>query len=289
MSASPNWSSEEIDKLKEAYPKLGKCQELQDMFPNRPLTGIALKANRLGLKVLNNIRQGRTNKEYLELVEKTNFVPLDEYKGSTVPILHMCGICDHEWLARPQHILKPGARCPMCDITNRRVPINIVDETIKSAGCIRLSEYTGALDTIKLRHKCGYEWDTVYSYIQQGSGCPICNKGFGYSLSKENIPSSATLYLLKLESVEFVCYKIGVTSRDLSIRLKELKSELPLNIRIHIIHKVVDSGINVLKKEKEILSDHLKYKCPYLFNGHTELLDKSIDVELIKRNMNEDI
>lgn len=289
MSASPNWTKEEIEILKEVYPRLGKCEELQKLFPTRPLQAIALKANRLGVKVISNIRIGRTNQEYLDLIEKTNFVPLEVYRGSTVPILHMCGICDHEWLVRPQQVLKVGAKCPVCDLNNRFVSIDKVDAFIKAAECIRLSEYTGSLNSITLQHKCGHKWNTAYSYIQQGSGCPVCNKGFGYSRSKENMPSIATIYLLKLEGPEFSCYKIGVTSRDLSIRLKELKSELPLNIKISTIHTSKDSGVNILKKESNILSNYLKYKSPYTFNGYTELLEISADIELIKRNMNENI
>ena len=53
MAKSPNWSIEEINLLKINYPILGKCQELQDLFPSRPLQGICLKANRIGLKVIN--------------------------------------------------------------------------------------------------------------------------------------------------------------------------------------------------------------------------------------------
>lgn len=77
------WSNEEIDLLKLSYPELGKCAELQALFPNRTLTAITVKASKLGLHVKNNIRKRRTNVEYLELIKDTNFISLDSYKGYT--------------------------------------------------------------------------------------------------------------------------------------------------------------------------------------------------------------
>lgn len=195
MAKSPNWTIIELALLKEKYPVLGRSKELLSLFSNRTIEGICLKANRLGLKTNINLRKRKTNEEYTDLLEKTNFIALEAYKGSTVPIMHMCGICDHEWLTRPQHVLKIGAKCPKCDENTRlatsAVRLIEVAGILEASGFIPLSEYTGALDSIRLKHiHCGYEWNTVYSYIQQGSGCPKCNVGFGY-ITKNNFPEIA--------------------------------------------------------------------------------------------------
>lgn len=290
MAASPNWTKEELDKLSELYPKLGKCKELQEAFPLRALAGICLKASRMGYKVINNIRKGRTNTEYLELMETTNFIPLEEYKGSTVPILHMCGICEHEWFARPQQVLREGSKCPQCDLNNRKNSLDKVDALLNNSGFTRLSEYTGALDLLRVRHNhCGYEWDTVYSYIQQDSGCPLCNKGFGSGISKETLPEIATIYLLRIKTNTEYFLKIGVTSRPIKRRLSEISSRIPNISTMSCLYDTIDTGINILKKEKKILSTFDKFTSISKFDGCTELLDISNNINLIKEIMNENI
>ena len=119
MSKHPNWTNEEKDLLTRSYPVLGKCEELAKLFPTRPLQGICLKANRMGLKVINDIRKGRTNEEYKELLLNTNFEALEPYKGSTELILHKCKGCNTEWYARPQQVLRPNAKCPECATHNK--------------------------------------------------------------------------------------------------------------------------------------------------------------------------
>jgi predicted Zn-ribbon and HTH transcriptional regulator len=290
MSASPNWTKEELDRLKDLYPKIGKCAELQEAFPLRPLTGICLKANRMGYKVINNIRKGRSNIEYLRLIEATDFIPLEEYQGSTVPILHMCGICEHEWLVRPQQVLREGSKCPECDLINRKNSLDKVDALLNNSGFTRLSEYTGALDLIRLKHNhCGYEWDTVYSHIQQESGCPLCNKGFGSGISKETLPEKATIYLLRIKTSTEYFLKIGVTSRPIKRRLSELSSRIPNISTVTCLYDTIDTGINILKKEKKILSAFNKFISISKFEGCSELLDINNDINLIKEIMNENI
>lgn len=277
---SPNWSEEELQLLREKYPIFGKSKELQSIFPNRNLSAICLKASRLGLKVINNIRKGRSNEEYVSLLENTNFIALEPYRGSTVPIKHMCCICDHEWTTRPQHVLKVGAKCPMCDIASRKVSIDTVDSVLKNANIERLSEYTGSLSTIKVRHTiCGHSWNTKYSYIQQGSGCPICNKGFGY-LDQHTLPVDAYFYVLEIilfNGEHFL--KVGITSRSIvDRRINEISSSIGKNlVLIKPLVIARGPGADIIKLEHKILntSTIIKHYSNIQFCGNTEL--KSID------------
>lgn len=291
MSKFPNWTKEELDLLEKEYPRLGGCVELQKLFPSRPLQGITLKANRMGFKVVNNIRKAKTNEEYLAELEKTNFVPLEPYKGSTTLILHMCGICDHEWLARPQNILRVGARCPICDIQHRKdSAYSKVREVLKSANMEQVSNYTGALDKITLKHTvCGYVWDTVYSYIQQGSGCPCCNIGFGSRHSEGAPPARANIYLFKVVTSTDSFYKIGITSREVSRRAIELRARIPDIISLELLYEVEDSGLNIIKKERQVLMSTKGFTPDTKFEGSTELLHLTTDINIVKEIMNENI
>lgn len=278
MAKSPNWTDEEIIILTDFYPILGKCEELQNKFSNRTLNSIGLKASRLGLKVLNNVRKGRTHEEYVTLLTNTNFEVLEKYKGSTELILHRCKMCDTEWYTRPQHALRVNAKCPECTSHNKN-SIEKVDKILDEAGFIRLSDYTGALDKIRLKHKyCGYEWDTVYSYIQQGSGCPVCNIGFGYIYKNDNMPEKAHLYLFKITLNTKVFLKVGITAQNtINLRINSLRKDLNKHgvVQIEVVKDIVMSGMQVLLKEKEILRKYNKYKSNLDFPGKTELLDIS--------------
>lgn len=289
MSIHPSWSAEELQLLKDSYPKLGRCNELQELFPTRSLNGIVLKANRIGLRVIDNIRIGRTNEEYLSLVENTNFIPLEEYAGSTTPILHLCGICDTEWKARPQHILKKGAKCPNCDLLSRKVSDAIVDSTLAKVNLVRHSEYLGSFFDLAVEHiTCKHKFTTKYSYIQQGSGCPVCNTGWAYQGGV--VPSKASLYLLEVTVGEDTFLKIGVTIQPIKRRINTLRSDINKpNTLISLIHMVEHSGETVLKLEHRILKDYSidKYLSTFYFAGCTELLDVSNNIEYIKTIMDD--
>lgn len=288
MAKSPNWTLEEIERLKEVYPSLGRCKELQGMFPNRTLEGICLKANRLGIRVSNPQRKRRTHSEYLELLNNTNFICLEEYSGSTVSILHMCCICDHVWKVRPQGVLRPGARCPICDLKARKTPISMVDDTLSAQSITRISEYIGALDSLTVTHdECGHTWTTKYSYIQQGSGCPMCNKGFGY-LNTKDVCGIATLYLLEITTKTETFLKIGVTLQPLQRRISNIKCELGINhVSICTLHTVKSAPKRILELETRVLNNpkFIRYCTKLEFAGKTELLSIDNNISEIKNEM----
>lgn len=273
-----NWTIEELDLLKEIYPKLGKCDKLLEHFPGRTKEAIALKANRIGLKVINNIRQLRTHPWYVEQLLEIDspIIPLEEYRGSTTPILHECGTCGHTWKTRPQAILRPGALCPLCSKKSQLLSIKEVDEVITKAGCIRLSPYEGSLKPLKVKHSCGHVWVTKYSHIQQGSGCPVCNKGFGY-INKDQYPDNAFLYILEIilwGGEHFV--KIGVTvRRDIQQRINEIVASIGSDkvLTVKPILIAQGEGAIVLQAEQDILRDKSieKYITSISFCGSTEL------------------
>lgn len=289
MAKAPNWTAEELNILKTEYPVHGCTKELLEKLPGRNSTGIGIKARRLGLVIENNPRKRRTHAEYVELLETSNFEVLGTYSGSTTPIKHRCKICNHEWDTRPQHALRENAHCPKCDYKNRCNSIEKVDLVLNRAGFERLSEYTGALDKITLKHSyCGHVWDTAYSHIQQGSGCPVCNRGFGYI--SQDTPESATLYLLRIYCKDSVFLKVGVTVQPIKKRINALKCRLGIVCdEIEILHTVADSGKNVLKKEAKILAKFITHLAMNKFEGHTECLSISNNIDEIIEVMNENI
>ena len=57
----------------------------------------------------------RTHIEYEQLLmqKESSSIPLEDYKGARIPILHICIACDYEWKIKPDHVLS-GHGCPRC-------------------------------------------------------------------------------------------------------------------------------------------------------------------------------
>lgn len=58
--------------------------------------------------------QKKTHEEYLNelFLKEINYIPLEIYKGSLIPIIHTC-INDHLWSVSPNNVLK-RRQCPEC-------------------------------------------------------------------------------------------------------------------------------------------------------------------------------
>lgn len=293
MAKSPNWTKHEIVILQDKYPVLGANNEILEFLPGRNLKGINIKASRLGLKVLNPWNKKLTTNTYREKLASINSTidVLGEYILSGVAILHKCKLCNIEWLARPDNIMNSKSTCPKC-ATARRAETNTLDLeevlfTMEVNGFKLLSEYTHSKRKIKVEHiSCGYVWETIYNHIQQGSGCPICNIGFGYGKNKENIPDNAYIYLFNIVTKTESFLKIGITSLDISHRTYSLHSNIPGILSIRLEHLYEDSGLNILLKEKAILQKFTKHYTELVFPGYTELLALSNNIEDIKKAMN---
>lgn len=277
MAKSPNWTKEELKDLAEYYPILGGDKLIEDFFPGRNARAIALKASRLGIKFENNPRERRTHEEYLQLLLElgSQFTPLEKYSSSTEPISHVCSNCSYVHIIRPQQLLKGSTFCPGCSSTSGMLSEEVVIETLSKSNLIKLTEYKGSLQDITLKHNtCGHEWVTKYSYIQQGSGCPKCNKGFGY-LVKDSLPDEAYMYLLSITVSKDTFIKLGITSRrNLDRRKREISSSIHLNTgvlpSISLICSFKGDGKSILGIEQDILNKVPHYECPIKFVGYKE-------------------
>lgn len=213
----------------------------------------------------------KSHEQYVLELEGTNFSALEEYKGCKTKSLHRCNICGLEWLVRPNQLRRQGCRCPSCDLKARTLSDSKVAEVLLTNGLIKSSEYLGALKPLSVKSTlCGHSWTTTYAILQQGSGCPICSRGFGY-LNKDSIPSSAILYVLNFDN-QFM--KIGITTRSLSRRIRELKSRSKI-CSIEPLYTITSTGYNILELERILLNGSIKFSYKDKFEGSTELV--SID------------
>lgn len=124
------------------------------------------------------------HEEYVKRVSEINpdIEVVGEYINNCTPILHRCKIDGHEWMARPNQILR-GIGCPLCgaeksaDKRKKTHEQYVKDVEEINQGIEVVDEYID--DTTKILHKCkldGYEWMAKPNNILHGKGCPRCAK-----------------------------------------------------------------------------------------------------------------
>lgn len=123
-----------------------------------------------------------SHEQYIQKLSITNatVIPLEEYKGMKVPILHECLIHNIKWRAMPESILR-GCGCTECKVEKIRNKLSkthkqYVFELYKiNPNIIPIEQYINA--STPTMHRClicGYEWKVVPDSLMRGYGCPQC-------------------------------------------------------------------------------------------------------------------
>lgn len=119
----------------------------------------------------------KTHEEYVQEVAEinSNIEVVEEYIDARTKISHRCKICNNEWVATPDKILR-GCGCPKCAGNIKLTHEEYVDRVKNINSNIDVvGKYINA--TTKIMHKCridGYEWNAYPNHILRGSGCPEC-------------------------------------------------------------------------------------------------------------------
>ena len=108
--------------------------------------------------------------------------PLEEYKGTNIPILVRNKKCEHPaWKARPYTLLN-GVGCPVCGRekaakTRVRTDAEFVDELYVINPSITVVSNNNVInERVNVRcNICGHEWSPVAYSLLSGKGCPHCS------------------------------------------------------------------------------------------------------------------
>lgn len=121
----------------------------------------------------------RTPEEYESRIKELhpNIILLSKYKNSTTKVTCRCKICSYEWNAVAQSLIQ-GTGCPKCSGKMKKTDEEFKIEILKKHPKIELlSAYINAKTKVTCRCKiCDYKWDAYPSTLQNGKGCPKCNK-----------------------------------------------------------------------------------------------------------------
>ena len=125
----------------------------------------------------------KTHEEYVaELAIKNPKIEVvGQYVDSHTPILHRCLIDGHEWLARPNNLLR-GQGCPKChhkkvgDILRKTHDEYVKELLIVNPYIEVIGKYVGA--TTQILHRCiihDVVWNVSPDSALQGGGCNKCH------------------------------------------------------------------------------------------------------------------
>jgi predicted nucleic acid-binding Zn-ribbon protein len=192
----------------------------------------------------------KTHEKYEEelLDVEAKLYPVESYSGSVTKIKHKC-IEGHIIEIRPRDVLK-GIGCSICNGNHTKTHQEYLEElSAKNILYIPIEQYINARTSIEhFCTNCGNVWKVrPRAVVYDNSGCPSCAKT-GFDLNKP-----AILYYVKIQYLNEIYYKIGVTNRTVRKRLNRDGDKL---ITI-LLEEKFELGKDAKAKEKEILE---KYK-----------------------------
>ena len=144
-----------------------------------------------------------TEQFYEELkIVNPEITVIGEYINSQTKteVQHSCG---YEWKVRPNNLLQ-GSSCPKCSLKQMTKSTEQFYEELKIVNpeITIIGEYVKSNIKIKVKHTCGYEWNTMPSDLLKGRSCPRCNESKGEKflskvLKSNNIPFISQFNLVK--------------------------------------------------------------------------------------------
>lgn len=114
---------------------------------------------------------------------------LEKYINTKTKIKILNKKCNHTYYSLPGNILK-NVGCPICyGYKNTEMFIKILNEKYPNEYEV-IGEYINNRTPIKIRHKCGYEWNVIPKDLLKAIRCPKCKMSKGeyyiYNYLKEN-------------------------------------------------------------------------------------------------------
>ena len=126
-----------------------------------------------------------TNEEYIERCKEKGYdLPIEDYKGSDVPIKHLCVDCGKIYFQTPYAHYNRGQGCPICGKkkalkkrrgkTRRKTPQEYYNECKEKGLDLPIEDYIN--NSTKIKHKCfrGHIYKQIPKDHLSGKGCKEC-------------------------------------------------------------------------------------------------------------------
>ena len=175
---------------------------------------------------------------------------LDPYKGTDKKIRFKHTLCGNVYSTTPLVFIS-GARCPKCQHPSTKKDIESVKKEIREIDkdYILISDYVNNRTPIKLRHKCGCEFETyLHNFTKSKVRCPQCKDRQRSILEDEVYDYIASIYTGEIKQ---------------NYKLKRARGEPELDIYIPEFRIGIEvDGLywhSLKKKSKYNLLDKTKY------------------------------
>lgn len=124
----------------------------------------------------------------------TNIEVLGEYSGVKEKI-HVRNLkCGHEYYANAGNVLS-GSGCPICHGIKNNDTFRKLIESKYPGEYIIIGEYVNGLTPIRVKHKCGYEWDVIPKDLIRDRRCPKCITSKGELFIEQYLEAKSIEYM----------------------------------------------------------------------------------------------
>lgn len=157
---------------------------VQILFSRIGMNNIILNWNQIADEAYRECRYN-ANIKFIEKLKEINpdIEPLEDYKGSSIPILVNNKSCEHPaWKIAPSGLYS-GQGCPMCAVKRVAEKLTHSHEQFlealekKNPDVIVLGKYIHNKEKILVKCKiCNNEWYPTPHSLLGGSGCPVCGR-----------------------------------------------------------------------------------------------------------------
>lgn len=229
----------------------------------------------------------RTTESFIELARQRHGDLYDyskvAYVDSETPI--WIGCREHGLFLQRPHIHSQGSGCQLCGNKLKLGQKALsLDEMIIRAKEVHgpdqydyslIENYTKQKNKHKIKcNKCGRTFEqSLYKHVNRKQGCPNC------ALSGFSAALDGYVYLLESESM----FKVGITNRNISNRVREVNKDCPEKFKLLL--SVATSGDVCRTLEEALINEYLKHfnKVSETFHGSTECFYKKDDFDFVKK------
>jgi hypothetical protein len=110
---------------------------------------------------------------------------ISEFNGLAHKVKVRCRICGNEWSVLAGNLVNPARStgCPICAKMPRKTTEQFAEELGPDFKV--LGQYTNSKAPIRVKHRCGYEWDAIPNNLlrRNGSGCPRCENNLNLGVT----------------------------------------------------------------------------------------------------------
>lgn len=249
------WSTEDLEFFITNYPLKGV--EYCAKVLNRSNKAVAVKASKLGLKMINPNSQSWSEKEIALLI--ANYSSLGPKE--CIKLLH--GRTYKAITAKAGFLNLKAPKLELSHKTYESMLFELQSEAFP------IETYINSRTPIL--HECpkGHTWKVKpHQILTSNTGCPECAD---YTL---NLDKPTILYYVKLSDGISTYYKVGITGRTV---LKRFSHDRRFLVKV-LLEKYFDTGREAKNEEKIILEKYIENRsyCDFISSGNTEVFEKDV-------------